>query len=98
LDVTCYRIRKYIGAYAAAMGRVDAVVLTGGIGENSTYVRARALSGLEFLGISVDDTRNVVPGGTARPISPADAPVPLLVIPTNEEMEIGRQTLALVNA
>ena len=95
LDVTCYRIRKYVGAYAAAMGRLDAVVLTGGIGENSAYVRAHALSGLELLGDAVEAVRNVAPARTARRISPDDAPVRVLVIPTNEEMEIGRQALAV---
>jgi acetate kinase len=96
LDVTCYRIRKYVGAYAAAMGRLDAVVLTGGIGENSPYVRAHALAGLDLLGVAVDPARNDAPGRHARRISPDDAPVQVLVVPTNEEMEIGLQTLALV--
>jgi acetate kinase len=96
LEVTCYRIRKYVGAYAAAMGRLDAVVLTGGIGENSAYVRANALRGLELLGVAVDPVRNVAPARAARRISPDDAPVKVLVVPTNEEMEIGLQALALV--
>ena len=98
LDVTCYRIRKYVGAYAAAMGRLDAVVLTGGIGENSPYVRAQSLAGLELLGVAVDPVRNLAPARSARRISPDDAEVQVLVIPTNEEMEIGIQTLAVARA
>lgn len=96
LDVACYRIGKYVGAYTAAMGRLDAVVLTGGIGENSAYVRANALRGLELFGVAVDPVRNIAPGRHARRISPDDGPVPVLVIPTNEEMEIGLQTLTVV--
>ena len=96
LDVACYRIRKYVGAYAAAMGRLDAVVLTGGIGENSPYVRLHALRGLELLGVAVDAVGNASPSRAARRISPDDAPVQVLVVPTNEEMEIGLQTLAIV--
>jgi acetate kinase len=96
LDVYCYRIRGYVGAYYAALGSLDAIAFTAGVGENSAVVRAGALAGLERLGISVDDDRNLAPGGEPRVISPAGAPVTVLVVPTDEEREIGRQALAVV--
>ncbi len=94
--VFCYRIRKTIGAYAAAMGGLDAVVFTGGIGENDAETRAGALSGLEFLGIRLDETKNRA-GGEGI-ISAAGSPVRTLVVPTDEEGEIARATLALLRA
>jgi acetate kinase len=97
LDVYCYRIRKYVGAYYAAMGRLDAVVFTAGVGENSTVVRARALSGLSHLGIEVDPARNEAPSRDARHISAPGATVAVLVVPTDEEMEIARQALAVAS-
>ncbi len=96
LDVYCYRIRKYIGAYSAVLGRVDAIAFTAGIGENSAVVRAGAVRGLERLGVFLDPERNQArPSGTRR-ISTDDSPVAVLVVPTNEELEIARQTVALV--
>jgi acetate kinase len=95
LDVYCYRIRKYVGAYYAAMARLDAVIFTAGVGENSTVVRAKALSGLERLGIAVDEQRNAAPGSQPRRISPDGAEIAVLVVPTDEEMEIARQALAV---
>ena len=86
---------RHAGAMIAAMGGIDALAFTGGIGENSAYVRAHALEGLELLGVGVDGVRNVAPSRAARRISPDDAPVRVLVVPTNEEMEIGLQTLAV---
>jgi acetate kinase len=97
LDVYCYRIRKYVGAYYAAMGRLDAVVFTAGVGENSEAVRARALSGLERLGIRVDATRNETRSQEARRISADDADVAVLVVPTDEEMEIAKQAFAVAS-
>lgn len=97
LDVYCYRLRKYVGAYYAALGRLDAVVFTAGVGENAAPVRARALSGLERLGIEIDQSRNEAPGKHTRVISPEGAAVAVLVVPTNEELEIARQALALVS-
>ncbi|MGH8824925.1 MAG: acetate/propionate family kinase [Jiangellaceae bacterium] len=94
LEVYCYRIRKYVGAYHAALGRLDAVVFTAGVGENDPDVRARSLAGLEPMGIAVDPTRNGSPDRDARTISPDGAAVAVLVIPTNEELEIARQSLA----
>jgi acetate kinase len=96
LDVYCYRVRKYVGAYYAALGRVDAIVFTAGVGENAPEVRARSLAGLEGLGIVVDLARNTSGGDDAHRISTDDSPVAVLVIPTNEELEIARQTVATV--
>ena len=95
-DVYCYRIRKYVGAYYAVLGTVDAVVFTAGVGENGPEVRAAALTGLSRLGISVDDARNTGPISGPTLVSPDDADVAVLVVPTNEEYEIARQTLSLV--
>jgi acetate kinase len=96
LDVYCYRIRKYVGAYAAALGRLDALVFTAGIGENSDGVRAGVCQGLEGLGIALNPRRNRARSTNPRTISPDDAPVAVLVVPTNEELEIAEQTLAVV--
>ncbi len=95
LDVYCYRIRSYVGAYCAVLGRVDAVVFTAGVGENSAVVRQRSLDGLERLGITVDPARNAARGDGARVVSPDGARVPVLVVPTDEEREIARQALAV---
>ena len=93
LDIYTYRIKKYIGAYVAAMGGVDAVVFTAGIGENAGEIRARACAGLEALGIAVDSKRNAIGGGEAREIQTDDSRAKVLVIPTDEELEIAEQTL-----
>jgi acetate kinase len=96
LEVYCHRLRKYVGAYLAVLGRTDAIAFTAGIGENSAPVRARALAGLERLGIEIDDERNRAPSRAARRISTDDSPVAVLVIPTNEELEMARQAVALL--
>jgi acetate kinase len=93
LDVYCYRIRKYVGAYLAALGGADAIVFTGGVGEHDAVVRARALAGLERLGIAVDDAANAVDATT---ISPPGAVPAVLVIPTDEELEMATQAAALI--
>jgi acetate kinase len=95
LDVYCYRLRKYVGAYSAVLGRVDAIVFTAGVGENDPDVRARSLAGLERLGIEVDAARNAASDRGARFISPDGAHVAVLVIPTNEELEIAREARAI---
>ncbi len=96
-DVYCHRIRKYVGAYYAVLGRVDAVVFTAGVGENSAAVRAASLGGLDRLGIAVDPERNDAGRFTAPAVVSADdAEVAVLVVPTNEEWEIARQTMAVV--
>jgi acetate kinase len=97
-DVYCHRLRKYVGAYYAVLGGIDAVVFTGGVGENAAGVRSAALDGLSRLGIQVDATRNAAPGNTARAVSPDGSEVAVLVIPTNEEWEIATQTLEVVDA
>jgi len=97
LDVYCHRIRKYVGAYYAVLGRVDAVVFTAGVGENAAQIRALSLAGLERLGIAVDAGRNEAEERGERFVSPADAEVAVLVIPTDEEIEIARQALAVLS-
>lgn len=93
LNMFCYRLRKYIGAYMAALGRVDCIVFTGGIGENSTVVRQMTCQGMEGLGIIVDADKNSIHQKDTVEIQATDAPVSLLVIPTDEELEIARQTM-----
>lgn len=92
LDVYVHRLRRYIGGYAAELGGIDAVVFTAGVGENSAYVRRRAIAGLEFLGLAVDEPRNLAPSREARAISPEGSRAAVLVVPTNEEFEIARET------
>ncbi|MQA96413.1 MAG: acetate/propionate family kinase [Streptosporangiales bacterium] len=98
LDVYCHRIRKYVGAYLAVLGRLDALIFTAGVGEHSVAVRARALSGLEGLGLRLDEDRNreAVYGDEPRVISPDDAPIAVLVVPTDEELQIADEALGLV--
>jgi len=96
IDLFCYRLRKYVAAYAGAMGGVDAVIFTGGIGENSPEIRARSLAGLEFMGIRVDPAKNLAAIGKEADISAEGATVRTLVIPTNEELIIARDTVRLV--
>lgn len=98
VDIFCYRIRRYIGAYAAIMGGLDAVVFTAGIGENSAEIRQRSLAGLQSLGLHLDHNANQDPDLASRPvdISTADSPVRILVIPTDEELMIARDTAAIV--
>jgi acetate kinase len=98
LAVYRHRIRHYVGAYLAQLGRLDALVFTAGVGENSVALRSQALEGLEGLGISVDPARNASKSRDARYISPDGSPVAVLVIPTNEELEIARQTVAVIQA
>ncbi|HEV2072692.1 MAG TPA: acetate kinase [Thermomicrobiales bacterium] len=93
LGVYCYRLRSYVGAYYAQLGKVDAIVFTAGIGENAPEVRAQTLAGLEHMGIRLDVARNTSPDRDIRSISSDDSAVAVLVIPTNEELEIARQTL-----
>jgi acetate kinase len=97
LEVYCYRIRKYIGAYAAAMGGLDVLVFTAGIGENSSVVRRKCCEGLEFLGIKIDETRNEETSDKgSRRIQTDDSTVEVLVIPTNEELVIALDTQRVI--
>ncbi len=96
-DMFIHRLRKYIGGYAFAMGGVDAIVFTGGIGENSPEVRAAALQGLSGMGIGVDKDRNeAVTGGRGGVISGAGDRVRALVVPTNEELMIAREVYGVI--
>ncbi len=97
IEVFCYRVRKYVAAYAGAMGGADAVIFAGGIGENAPSIRERSLAGLAFMGIGVDVSRNASTIGREGEISPPGSPVRVLVIPTNEERLIARDTLHLVS-
>jgi acetate kinase len=96
LDVYVLRLKRYIGAYIAELGGVDVISFTAGVGENSAIVRARALAGLERLGIELDPERNDEPSRGPRVISTDASPVTVLVVPTDEELEIARQTLEVV--
>ena len=97
LDIWAYRIRKYIGAYAAAMGGLDAIIFTAGIGENDGEGRAEVLEGLEFLGVKLDAEKNAKVRGVEAEISAPDSKVKVWVIPTNEELAIARDTLMLTS-
>ena len=91
-----YRIKKYIGAYAAALGGVDVVVFTAGVGENQTSTRAQACKGLEFMGIKIDEAKNATIHGEEAIISTPDSKVKVVVVPTDEEIVIARDTKELI--
>ena len=95
VDVFAYSVKKFIGAYAAAMGGVDAIIFTAGVGENDAAVRAASVSGLEYMGVKIDPEKNQV-RGRETDISASDATVQVLIIPTNEELMIALDTAALV--
>jgi acetate kinase len=96
LDMFIYQCKKFIGAYAAAMGGVDAIVFTAGIGENTPQIREDAVKGLEYMGVKVDPKKNAGLRGVEANISADDATVQVLTIPTNEELAIARDTSKLV--
>lgn len=91
-----YRIKKYIGAYAAALGGVDIIVFTGGVGENQASCRACACEGLEFMGVKLDAEKNNVRGEEAV-VSTEDSKVKVVVIPTDEELMIASDTMDILN-
>ncbi|WP_029410294.1 acetate/propionate family kinase [Treponema pedis] len=95
LDVFCTRVRKYIASYAAQLGGADAVVFTAGIGENSIELREKICSGLEFLGVEIDSDKNKVRGKAAE-VNKLSSKVKVLVIPTNEELMIAKDTMSLL--
>ncbi len=97
LRIYCYRLKKYIGAYTAALGRVDALVFTGGVGENSDLVRKRSLEGMEALGFVLDPKANAVTRGMEADLSVPGSRSRVLVVPTNEELMIARETYGLAN-
>ncbi|MBB6735477.1 acetate kinase [Cohnella zeiphila] len=94
-EMYAYRIRKYIGAYAAAMNGIDVLLFTAGVGENSVPLRKRVCEGLTFLGLELDDARNEVRSGETRRVSADGSQVDVLVVPTNEELLIARDTYRL---
>jgi len=96
IDVYCYRLRKYIGAYTAAMGGLDALVFTAGVGENSPVIRTLSVERLEFLGIEIDEGKNIDAVNREMDISAPEARVKTFVIPTNEELVIARDTERIV--
>ncbi len=98
VDIFCYRVRKYIGAYAAAMGGLDAVVFTAGIGENAPEIRRDCVRGLELIGLDLDEASNNSIGDDREVavISAANSPGYILVVPTDEELMIARDTAAVV--
>lgn len=98
LNVYCHRLKHYVGAYYAHLGKLDAVVFTAGVGENAPEVRARTLANLEALGIRIDPERNAQRAEGIHEISADDSAVRVLVIPTNEELEIARQTMTAVSS
>lgn len=94
-DVFCYRIKKYIGAYAATLGGIDAIIFTGGIGENSPEVRTQSLSGLSYMGVKISDELNTS-SQKEKNIAATDSSVSVYVIPTNEELMIALDTMEIV--
>ena len=97
LNLAAYRIRKYIGAYTAALNGLDAIVFTAGIGENSALMRKLACKNLTFLGINLDEDKNAIRSKNIREIQKEDTNVKILIIPTNEEIEIAKQSYQLLN-
>jgi acetate kinase len=95
IDMFCYRIKKYIGAYYATLGHLDAIVFTGGIGENASLVREKICGGLEELGIKLDPQRNNHASNEVRRIETEGGRVAILVIPTDEEGVIAADTYQL---
>ncbi len=97
MEMFCYRIKKYIGAYYAAIGRLDAIIFTGGIGENSEVIRKEACAGLQSLGIAIDEAKNHVRASEIMDISATSSKIRVIIVPTNEELEIAQQTVECIN-
>ena len=97
LDMNAYRIKKYIGAYAAVMNGVDALVFTAGIGENSDVIRSLVCRDMDFFGIKLDEEKNKIRDKRSRAIQAETSKVKVFVIPTNEELEIAQQTFELIS-
>jgi len=98
LEMLVYRYKHYVGAYLALLGHVDAIVFTAGIGENDAVVRFGVCHGMENMGLCIDEELNTDWNGTASAISTLESPTKILVIPTDEELEIARQTKAIIDA
>ena len=95
IEIFCYRVKKYLGAYSAAMGGLDVIIFTAGIGENNGIIRQKCVEGLEYLGVAIDPEKNKLRGGEID-ISTSDARVKTVIIPTNEELQIAREALQLI--
>lgn len=96
LDMYNYRIKKYVGAYAAAMGGADIIVFTAGVGENQASMRSEVCKGMEWMGIKLDEEKNAKVRGVEAVISTEDSPVTVVVIPTDEELVIASDTMSLL--
>ena len=96
-ELYTYRIKKYIGAYTAALNGLDAIIFTAGVGENDVRVREKVCQEMDFLGIRLDSVKNRERSGNIREINTPNAPVKILVVPTNEELEIARQCFTLLH-
>ncbi len=97
LQMNAYRIKKYIGAYASAMNGLDAIVFTAGIGENSDVIRAMVCDNMDFLGLELDKEKNKIRSKDIREINTETSKIKILIIPTNEEIEIAKQSYKLLN-
>lgn len=97
-EMYAYRIKKYIGSYAAALNGLDAIVFTAGVGENDALCRRKVCEDLEFLGIHFDPEKNKIRSKEIREINTADSTVKVLIVPTNEELEIAKQCIELLEA
>lgn len=97
INMYCYRIKKYIGSYSAALGRLDAIIFTGGIGENSSAIRKHCCQNLSILGIAIDDELNTQPVNQVKAINPVGNKIDVLVIRTNEELQIAHEAMKLIN-
>ncbi|POY38653.1 acetate kinase [Flavobacterium alvei] len=97
LDMNAYRIRKYIGSYVAALGGLDAIIFTAGIGENSSFIRKLVCTDMEFFGIELDNGKNEIRSKEIREINLPQSKAKILVIPTNEEIEIANQVFELLS-
>jgi len=95
LQMNAYRIKKYIGSYATILNGLDAIVFTAGIGENSEVMRQLVCEELDFLGIQLDNAKNKMKSKGIRAIQHEDSKVKILVVPTNEELEIAKQAMSL---
>ena len=95
--MSAYRIKQYIGKYVAALNGVDAIVFTAGIGENSILTRKRVCTDMEFFGIEIDDEKNAIRPKKLTEIHSENSKVKILVIPTNEELEIAKQSYTLLS-
>lgn len=97
LDMNVYRIKKYIGSYAAVLNGIDAIIFTAGIGENSAYIRKSVCADMQFLGLELDEAKNAIRSSEIREINAVNSKTKILVVPTNEELEIANQVYDLIS-